>query len=149
LAIVNPLARHQLAWLAAHPYRSEEWLRAVLADGFDVHHADGDHSNDDPRNLVLIERTDHMALHGAGAKRLAQAVKSARRVSPERLEIGRRVYEAKEPGMSWRRAGIAAGMKLDRYKSAQTAKLAADAYATAAGLPLIVHCPVKDNSALS
>lgn len=38
----------------------------MLRDGFDVHHLDGDHSNDDPANLALIEHTDHMRLHGMG-----------------------------------------------------------------------------------
>lgn len=36
-----------------------------LADGFHVHHADGDHSNDAPSNLCLIEGIDHMLVfHG-------------------------------------------------------------------------------------
>ncbi len=52
-------------WLEAHPERSEEWLKDRLKDGFDVHHIDGDHSNDDPKNLALIEASDHMRMHGA------------------------------------------------------------------------------------
>lgn len=55
---------HHLAWLEGHPHRSPEWLASQLRDGFDVHHLDGDHANNDPRNLVLIEHTDHMAIHG-------------------------------------------------------------------------------------
>jgi hypothetical protein len=35
-----------------------------LCDGFDVHHLDGDRTNNDPLNLVLIEHGDHMMLHG-------------------------------------------------------------------------------------
>ena len=58
------------AWLAAHPDRTEGWLRDRLAEGFDVHHLDGDHSNDDPLNLVLIEHLDHMRVHGMPGNRL-------------------------------------------------------------------------------
>jgi hypothetical protein len=55
---------HHLAWLAAHPDRSIEWLRRMLTEGFHVHHIDGDHSNNHPANLALIEAVDHMRLHG-------------------------------------------------------------------------------------
>jgi hypothetical protein len=55
---------HHLAWLQAHPDRSAEWLAERLRDGFDVHHVDGDHQNNTPANLVLIEHIDHMRLHG-------------------------------------------------------------------------------------
>ena len=51
-------------WLGAHPNRSQEWLQERLRDGFDIHHVDGNHMNDDPANLVLIEHDDHMRLHG-------------------------------------------------------------------------------------
>jgi hypothetical protein len=53
-----------LAWLGAHPNRTDDWLKARIKDGFDVHHLDGDHDNNDPANLVLIEHSDHMMLHG-------------------------------------------------------------------------------------
>jgi HNH endonuclease len=33
-------------------------------DGDDIHHLNRDHDNNDPANLVLIEHTDHMMLHG-------------------------------------------------------------------------------------
>lgn len=54
---------HQ-AWLGKHPHRSEEWLQEKLAEGFDIHHIDANHKNNDPENLVLIEHADHMRLHG-------------------------------------------------------------------------------------
>jgi hypothetical protein len=53
------LASSHKVWLASHPDRNEGWLRDRIAEGFDVHHLDGDHSNDDPSNLALIEATDH------------------------------------------------------------------------------------------
>ena len=43
------------AWLSAHPERTEQWLKERLADGFDVHHVNGDHFDDHPDNLALIE----------------------------------------------------------------------------------------------
>lgn len=58
------LETYHLAWLGAHPWRTPEWFREKLRDGFDVHHLDGDHSSDDPKNLILIEHSDHMMLHG-------------------------------------------------------------------------------------
>lgn len=57
---------HHKAWLDSHPHRTEEWLMERLKDGFDVHHIDGVSDNHDPKNLVLIEHGDHMALHNGG-----------------------------------------------------------------------------------
>ncbi len=56
-------------WLCAHPDRADTWLRDRLADGFDIHHIDGDHANAAPRNLALIEHSDHFMLHGGRALR--------------------------------------------------------------------------------
>lgn len=58
------LEQHHIVWLANHPDRSEEWLKAILKQGFEVHHVDGDHDNNSPRNLILMERNDHRELHG-------------------------------------------------------------------------------------
>ncbi len=55
---------HHAAWLLNHPHRTAEWLEAMTREGFDIHHLDGDHENNDPDNLVLIEIGDHMRLHG-------------------------------------------------------------------------------------
>jgi hypothetical protein len=51
-------------WLQKHPNRTKEWLQERLADGFSIHHVDGNHANNSPDNLLLIEDTDHMSLHG-------------------------------------------------------------------------------------
>jgi Helix-turn-helix domain of resolvase/HNH endonuclease len=56
------------AWLATHPGRSVGWLEAALFLGFTVHHMDGDKSNNDPGNLVMIEYDDHMRLHGLNSR---------------------------------------------------------------------------------
>ncbi len=58
------LQSYHHAWLSAHPGRDEAWLTERMADGFHIHHIDGDHANDVPANLVLIEGVDHMRLHG-------------------------------------------------------------------------------------
>lgn len=57
-------------WLAQHPERSHEWLQERLNEGFHVHHIDGDHANDDPLNLVLIEGGDHLMIHNGKKRRL-------------------------------------------------------------------------------
>jgi hypothetical protein len=54
---------HHKAWLEAHPERTARWLREMLRDGFSIHHLDGNHGNNDPDNLVLIENTDHALIH--------------------------------------------------------------------------------------
>ena len=67
MACQPPLSRlkpHHLAWLSAHPERTADWLAAKLAEGFDVHHMDGDRANNEPDNLVLLDHIDHMRLHG-------------------------------------------------------------------------------------
>lgn len=63
------MKKHHHAWLSAHPECTEEWLSGILSQGFHIHHMDGNHANDDPKNLVLIESGDHMMIHN-GASRL-------------------------------------------------------------------------------
>lgn len=60
---MSSLRAYHKAWLSAHPDRDEAWLQGALAWGFDVHHMDCNHENNDPANLVLIECVDHMRLH--------------------------------------------------------------------------------------
>lgn len=61
---MRALEPYHYAWLGAHPERTEEWLRRMMAEGFHIHHIDADHYNNDPMNLVLIEGADHLFLHG-------------------------------------------------------------------------------------
>ena len=64
---MSKLESYHYVWLESHPTRTEGWLRERLKDGFCIHHIDGDHSNNHPRNLVLIEGQDHRVnLHGFG-----------------------------------------------------------------------------------
>ena len=113
------LRSHHLAWLSAHPARSPQWLAEKLAEGFDVHHADGNHSNDDPDNLVLIECVDHMRLHNRGClvDRLSEGRKASRNERHERA--GRIAYEAMSRGDEWRAVEKAAG-----YQAATCIRLA-------------------------
>ena len=60
------LPAHHLACLLVHPHRTRHWFVEKLKDGFDVHHLDGNHENNEPSNLALIEHTDHMAVHNGG-----------------------------------------------------------------------------------
>lgn len=84
---------YHLAWLETHPHRSMAWLLFQMREGFDIHHVDGDHSNDAPENLVLIEHSDHMAIHNGGTVfvgRLAQRRgPRPRRTAPKR-QVARR-----------------------------------------------------------
>ena len=59
----TPLELHRQVWLDAHPERGVEWLLRMAKEGFDIHHIDGDHENNDPLNLVLIEPKDPFLLH--------------------------------------------------------------------------------------
>jgi len=58
------LKNYHLVWLSNRPDRTEEWLLRMMDEGFHMHHLDGNHDNDDPDNLVLIEGGDHMRVHG-------------------------------------------------------------------------------------
>jgi len=58
------LKPHHQAWLNAHPNHNEVWMLTAISAGFDVHHVDQDKENNDPDNLLMIERDDHMKIHG-------------------------------------------------------------------------------------
>ncbi len=83
---------HHLVWLRSHPHRSHKWLKERLSDGFDVHHIDGDHSNNNPDNLVLIEHVDHMRLHGMSNSigRIRSSMSGPRKST---LERGQAAYQ--------------------------------------------------------
>jgi len=90
----------------------------MVLEGFEVHHVDGNHQNNDPGNLVLIEVADHVRLHRG---QLATALAHKKRASPKRRvppnaglskarkkvrerwkTIGSTAYETrKAEGLSW------------------------------------------------
>lgn len=107
----DALQSYHVAWLSAHPERTADWLRDRMKDGFHVHHVDGDHDNDDPSNLVLIDGVDHMRLHGMkltdgirkwrSKRRVVVAEKAAAEVKKTDAEA-RSIYEMKiETSGSW------------------------------------------------
>jgi hypothetical protein len=121
---MKSLEAYHLAWLAKHLERSESWLRERLADGFHIHHIDGDHSNDAFDNLVLIEGGDHFDLHGMDLRTFARrAAQTGGRRKPENDLIGRTTYEWRAKGEPWRNLSGFRG----RY--------AAKRYANEMGLP--------------
>lgn len=90
------LKAHHWVWLSAHSERSAEWLAEKLKEGFDVHHLDGNHDNNDPLNLVLIEHMDHMRLHGmTGGNRLA-AVRGSKAPRQSAATVAVRLQREKE-----------------------------------------------------
>lgn len=97
------LKPHHLAWLCSHPDRTAEWLSSALREGFDVHHIDGDHSNNKRTNLVLIECTDHMMLHN-GSK-LSRLVLCGRKWGEKRVvalnEKCQKAYELRQSCIGW------------------------------------------------
>ena len=48
---------HDLIWEQAHGEK--------IPEGYHVHHIDGNGNNNDPSNLVLMSRSEHMKLHAA------------------------------------------------------------------------------------
>ena len=60
---VKKRSAYHVAWLKAHPNRTDDWFDAMMKHGFDVHHVDRNPENNSPSNLVMIEHADHINLH--------------------------------------------------------------------------------------
>jgi hypothetical protein len=136
---MNP---HHEAWLAAHPERTAVWLAERIADGFDVHHVDGDRENNAPDNLILIEHTDHMSIHGLNVRERAQ--EAARQKAEAKLRVklqkGESAYALRESGLSW--PEVAAQVYGGR-RGGSIATNAAKAYAQYHGLPWPIEVDQK------
>ena len=50
------------------PWPCDFCKKEVLAVDLDIHHRDGDHSNDNPENLVAAHRSCHASHHSSGRK---------------------------------------------------------------------------------
>lgn len=106
---MNLLPHHQ-AWLDSRPDRTVFWLKARLKEGFHIHHIDGDHGNNNPDNLVLIEGVDHMKFHRGWG--IVSALRPGMMRSPHlrRLTTNRVVhqlrsalaYDLRRRGHTWR-----------------------------------------------
>lgn len=129
-------------WLSAHPERTREWLEDKLRDGFDIHHGDGNHTNNDATNLFLIECRDHMQIHGGSISRIFSSGEKARREA-ERMETGRLAYELKTPLLSWMEIGMA--LRPDSQQPQALARGLAKQYARMNNLPFPkpgTNCPI-------
>ena len=93
-------------WLTAHPEKDAEWLSQAMHAGFEIHHIDGDHYNNDPANLVLIEHNDHMRLHGGG---LQTGTKRDWESAATRIRLGEAAYNLRLEGKRWSAIGEALG----------------------------------------
>lgn len=117
---------HHEAWLAFHTDRTAQWLADRLADGFDVHHLDGDHANNDPMNLVLIEAADHMRLHGLIAPVVRRVIgKGGGRPKGSLSPHTEGCYRLRAQGQDWEQ--IAAQFGLTPRSAMQAAKRYAQA----------------------
>lgn len=66
--------------------------------GLHVHHVDGNRSNNDPRNLVLLHRSDHLSLHSNEPDRIE---KSSRNI--ELAREAAKEWHASPAGREWHR----------------------------------------------
>ena len=57
------MKEHHKAYLSKQNM-TEAFFKEALYNGFDIHHIDGDHDNNEPDNLIMIYSSDHMLLHG-------------------------------------------------------------------------------------
>ena len=123
------MKNYHKVWLDAHPERTLEWFKERMKDGFDIHHIDGDKTNNAPDNLVMIECRDHMRLHGMNHSRInlkEELVKKQERDVTRRLLKGESCYNLRySTDKSW--PDIA--KQVYNSKSGQKALLAAKAYA--------------------
>lgn len=106
---MNLLPHHQ-AWLDSRPDRTVVWLRDRLREGFHIHHIDGNHGNNDPRNLALVEGADHMKFHGHYglcetmiSRRAARSRRRSERANEIVIETRRAAlaYRLRQQGYAW------------------------------------------------
>ena len=106
---------HHETWLTAHPHRTRQWLRTMTKDGFDIHHLDGDHENNNPRNLMLIEHTDHMSLHNGGTHFLGRLKRKNKLKKPVKVEPRPARVEGKPFGLTVPPLFAVAGFRIEAF----------------------------------
>jgi hypothetical protein len=87
-------------------------LRQALSAGFDVHHLDGDHSNNAADNLILVERRDHNLLHGFSedfTRSLEPAKRKRRKPNKRTIDRGISASSFRAQGWTWREIGTHLG----------------------------------------
>lgn len=73
-----------------------EFVHGPVPDGFHVHHADHDPSNNDAANLALVEARDHISHHSSDPANIARIV--------EKLAVAREAaakWHGSEAGRKW------------------------------------------------
>lgn len=82
---------------------TEDFFFEALANGFDIHHLDGDHSNNDPDNLVMIYHFDHFAMHGAKGfeNRYKDRWMSNEEIHEIKATLGEKAYKLRVSGLLW------------------------------------------------
>lgn len=103
---MTTLKEHHYVWLKAHPGRDEEWIKTALHAGFDIHHIDGNHENDDPDNLILIELGDHQRIHNGLVIDFHNSRRGKWGVREKRIGLGDEAYTLRISGLKWRDIGL-------------------------------------------
>lgn len=129
----NPGTRPvERAWLLGHPERDINWLKRIIAEGFDIHHLDGNRFNNDSSNLILLEQLDHSMIHrgrrdsisrvtfqSAGIQRAKKEgkYKGRKPLSEDHIrEIADRYKEAKELGISMKQLSKELGVSRETVR---------------------------------
>lgn len=110
-------------WLQQHPDRTENWLAERLGDGFAIHHIDGNHANDEPSNLVLIDAGDHWFIHSGLKPRLRRLpfhklAKYPRRPRAATLAFGKIAYRCSQDGRTWTSIGTSHDVHFNTARNA-------------------------------
>lgn len=134
---------HHIAWLSNHPHRTSEWLRRMTKEGFDVHHLDGDHSNNNPLNLVLVDHLDHMRLHKAGKTFNRMLFEKKEKKNKRDFVMGRRAYLLRNNGFSWEQAR---DIIKERYGVDKNIYSRAKKYSKMHNWPWPAYCPVAQKA---
>lgn len=98
---------HHKAWLSRTKV-DPSFLSEALRNGFDVHHLDGDHQNNDPENLMLIYTDDHFLLHNAKkfTGRSGGVWMTQEELDNAKMTKGQRAYEDRQGGKVWKEIDI-------------------------------------------
>lgn len=99
---MGDLQEHHWVWLESRPDRDREWLKLRLLDGFQVHHIDGDHANNTPHNLALVEGADHMKFHGHFGFTEAIVARRVQKRLRRIAAVNRRILDERRSELSYR-----------------------------------------------
>lgn len=135
---------HHEAWLKDHPEYDEFWLSQALSAGFDLHHIDGDHDNNEFNNLILLEKKDRQKLHGQPT--FVEKGRNDWGKAKERLRLGEAAYKLRvEEGWPWAAICKELGYETAKYSTGGAALNVASYFARVKGkvwpIPHKPACP--------